>query len=80
MSSRHSILELSLFWSRGRHSCRKREVLKKQSAGCDDSLCLMEILFRIFQRAQLWAANNIQIRLLKLEERKFKIMKKSWKD
>jgi hypothetical protein len=76
-SSRHSIFELSLLLSRGRHSCGKREVLKKHSAGCDGNLCSMDILFRIFHRAQLWAANNIQIKVLKLEEREFKIRKKS---
>jgi hypothetical protein len=79
-SSRHSIFELSLLLSRGRHSCRKRDVLKKQSAGCDGSLCSMEILFWIFHRAQLWAANSIQIKILKLEKKEFKIRKKSGKD
>jgi hypothetical protein len=78
-SSRHSIFDLSLLLSRGCHSCRKREVLKKQSAGCDSSLCSMDILFRMFQRAQLWAANNIQIEDLKLKDKEFTIMKKSWK-
>jgi hypothetical protein len=29
----------------------------------------MDILFEMFQRAQLWAANNIQIEVLKLVER-----------
>jgi hypothetical protein len=53
---------------------------EKAFRGCDGNLCSMEILFRIFHRAQLWAANNIQIKVLKLEEREFKIRKKSWKD
>jgi hypothetical protein len=40
----------------------------------------MVILFRVIQRAQLWAANKIQIADLKLVERELTIPKKSWKE
>jgi hypothetical protein len=80
ISRRNSIFALSLFFNRGRHSCRKIDVLKKQSAGCEGSLCSMVIFFRVIQRAQLWAANNIQITDLKLMERELTIPKKSWKE